>query len=379
MAEETNSGVGPTQDGFASLDLLRVLRTPSMSSIGQPSEPVVFESFKQPDFFDRSQYAPQQGSSYTQLHDDPQQMRSPETSPVQFDVQFVGASKVSVTLGWVRCVNPDSAVFSPIVDWEPTIDGVPLSADPPPEIGVAAGQVLYCEVKTDNKGIVVETPRIVVAGPDDTGTHYQPPQLTPREGALRYPLAKFESAGEGLIATQLQQGGPILVQPTLWEGRNVGGEREIYKERQTAGDFYEFRTLEQLIEDESQGQLTPISVLKPAPEGGDGSTIPVRFLTQKPQEGEGSGGEEAQIKVLETDGGDGIIIRGNSFDLLEGEGFVTNLRASDGLVKSAGFEPFGLFSGPVTIVDACGQGVHNFLFRKGLLDQYFFTATTAPS
>jgi len=376
MAEETNPGVGPTQDGFASLDLLRALRTPSMSSIGQPSEPVVFESFKQPDYFDRSQYAPQQGSSYTQLRDAPQEMQSPETSSVQFNVVFTGDDKVLVTLGFVRCVNPDSAVFSPIMDWEPTIDGVPLSASPPPEIGVAAGQVLYCEVRTNNKGIVVETPRILVAGPDDTGTHYQPPQLTPRDGSLRYALAKFESAGDELVATQIQQGGPILVQPNLWEGKNIGGEREFYKERQTAGDYYEFRTLEQLLKDDAEeGSLTPVPVLKPRPKGGEEDTIKVRFITEKPSSGSGSGGGEAQIKVEETKGGDGIIVRGNGFDANATE-FVTSLTVSDGLVKSLGTQAFGKTT-TVRIADGCGTVVHVLGFTNGLLTEYELQATSA--
>jgi hypothetical protein len=379
MAEtetERPSGVGPTQDGFASLDLLRAFRTPSMSAIGSASEPVVFEAFRAPAYSDRSQYTPQVGSSYTQSHDDPQEMQSPDTNSVQFDVVFVSKSEVLVTLGFVRCVNPDSAVFSPIVDWEPTIDGVPLSANPPPEIGVSAGQVLYCEVKTDNKGIVVETPRIVVAGPDDTGTHYQPPQLTPREGALRYPLASFESSGDELIATQLQQGGPILVQPNLWEGENIGGHRELYKERQTAGDYYEFRTLEQLETDDSEaeGSLTPVPVLKPKPEGGEEDTIKVRFISKRPTESDSEGGE-AQIKVEETKGGDGIIVKGNGVNLFATD-FVTNLRTSDGLVKSAGTQAFGLTT-TVSIIDGCGTQVHVLGFTVGLLTGYEIQAVSA--
>jgi hypothetical protein len=260
MAEDTNSGVGPTQDGFASLDLLRVLRTPSMASIGQPSESVVFESFKQPDFFDRSQYAPQLGSSYTQAHDDPQEMQSEDDFYVQFDVVFTGDKKVSVTAGYVRGINPDAAADSPIIDWMPTLNGVPLSNDPAPEITVAAGQVLYCEVQTDPKGLIIETPTIVLGAPQDTGTHYQPFEKTPINGSLRYPIAEFEQSGDELVAVQKQQGGPIVVQPNLWEGRNIGGKREWYKERQNAGDYYEWRTAEQI---EGDG----VAIIEPLKEG----------------------------------------------------------------------------------------------------------------
>ena len=379
MAEDTNSGVGPTQDGFASLDLLRVLRTPSMASIGQPSESVVFESFKQPDFFDRSQYAPQLGSSYTQAHDDPQEMQSEDDFYVQFDVVFTGDKKVSVTAGYVRGINPDASADSPIIDWMPTLNGVPLSNDPAPEITVAAGQVLYCEVQTDPKGLIIATPTIILGEPQDTGTHYQPPQKTPLNGSLRYPIAEFEQSGDELVAVQKQQGGPILVQPNLWEGRNIGGQREWYKERQNAGDYYEFRTVEQLELDIEQEGLTPVAVLQPMPDGGEEDTIKVRFLTEKPEEeyGENDPGlGKAQIKVLETDGGAGVIIRGNGkkFDLKDA--FLTSLPVSDGLVTGEPTtEPFGLTEQEIRIVDSCGQGVHVLGFRKGLLDSYEFEYT----
>lgn len=290
-----------------------------MSAIGEPSEPVVFEAFRAPAYSDRSQYSPQVGSSYTQAHDDPQEMSSADTNSVQFDVVFVSKDKVIVTLGFVRCVNPDASVDSPVTDWEPTINGVPLSADDPPEIGVAAGQVLYCEVKTNNKGIVLETPRILVGAENETGTHYQPPQKSPQNGSLKYPIAKFESSGDELVATQLQQGGPILVQPNLWEGRNVGGFREIYKERQNAGDYYEFRTLEQL-----EGDGHPVlKALEPGEQEGD--TLKIRRIAERKD-------YPPQIKV--EDGGNVIRIRGNSKDLNYFDPFGGQVNVIDGLVTS---------------------------------------------
>jgi len=362
MAEDPRpSGVGPTQDGFSALDQLRSFRTPSMSAINAPSENMLFDALRAQPLPDTTQYAPQTGTSYTEA----QRMTSTTTQqPVQFDVFLTGQSTAIVSLGYVRCVDPDVAVFSAITDWEPTIGGVPLSASPSPEITVAAGQVLYCEVKTNNKGIVVETPRIVVGAPDDTGLHYQPPQKTPREGSLRYPLAKFEQSGGELVATQIQQGGPILVQPTLWEGRNVGGFRELYKERQNAGDYYEFRTLEQLAED-SQAGLSPIPILKPEPEGGEGDSIPFRFLTQKPD----SSDDEAQIKVQSTDGGAGIVIRGNGFNSFTTDSFVAEQKTRDGLVVSLTPVPFGLTQ-EVRIPNACNTRETILGFERGLLVSY---------
>ena len=374
MAEDTNSGVGPTQDGFASLDLLRVLRTPSMASIGQPSESVVFESFKQPDFFDRSQYAPQLGSSYTQAHDDPQEMQSEDDFYVQFDVVFTGKTKVYLTAGYVRGINPDAAADSPIIDWMPTLNGVPLSNDPAPEITVAAGQVLYCEVQTDPKGLIIATPTIILGAPQDTGTHYQPPQKTPINGSLRYPIAEFEQSGDELVAVQKQQGGPIVVQPNLWEGRNIGGQREWYKERQNAGDYYEFRTIEQIAADLEEEGLTPVEILEPMPENGEEDTIKVRFITQRKEEPSGEGGP-AQIKVSLTKGGKGILVRGNEVNIEpNADVFLRNLRTSDGLVKSVETELVGL-DREIRIVDSCGQGVHVLVFRKGLLSSYEFEYT----
>jgi hypothetical protein len=381
MVEDTNSGVGPTQDGFASLDLLRVLRTPSMASIGQPSDPVVFESFKQPDFFDRSQYAPQLGSSYTQAHDDPQEMQSEDDFYVQFDVVFTGKKKAYVTAGYVRNINPDGAADSPIIDWMPTLNGVPLSNDPPPEITVAAGQVLYCEVKTDPKGLIIETPTIILGEPQETGTHYQPPQKSPLNGSLRYPISEFESFGDELLAIQKQQGGPIVVQPNLWEGRNIGGQREWYKERQNAGDYYEFRTVEQLDIDIEQEGLTPVAVLQPIPDGGEEDTIKVRFLTQKPDEEYGEndpGFGKAQIKVLETDGGAGVIIRGNDQKFNLTGAFLTSLPVSDGLITGEPTtEAFGM-NQTIEIIDGCGTQVHTLTFEKGLLKAYDLVYTVTP-
>lgn len=346
-----------------------------MSSIGQPSEPVVFESFKQPDYFDRSQYAPQQGSSYTQLHEAPQEMESSGGSRVQFDVVFVGDAKVSLSPGYVRNINPSSAADSPIIDWMPTLEGVPLSNDPSPEITVASGQVLYCEVPTTNKGVVIAAPTITLGEPQQTGTHYQPPQLNPVDGSLRFPIASFEERDGDLVAIQIQQGGPILVQPNLWEGKNIGGERELYKERQNADDLYEFRTLKQQMADPTQEGLAPVAVLKPKPDGGEEDTIKVRFLSERPSSGSGSG--EAQIKVTETEGGDGIIIRGNDEDVDVSGAFLTSFNARDGLVTGPpATEPFGI-DAEISIIDGCGTRQHNLKFRKGLLSAYNLT-TISP-
>jgi hypothetical protein len=166
------------------------------------------------------------------------------------------------------------------------------------------------------------------------------------------------------------------VQPNLWEGENIGGHRELYKERQTAGDYYEFRTLEQLEADDSEaeGSLTPVPVLKPKPEEGEEDTIKVRFISKRPTESDSEGGE-AQIKVEETKGGDGIIVKGNGVNLFATD-FVTNLRTSDGLVKSAGTQAFGLTT-TVSIIDGCGTQVHVLNFTVGLLTGYEIQAVSA--
>lgn len=382
MAEtERPSGVGPTQDGFGSLDLMRDFRTPSMSAIGEASEAVVFESFRRPEYGDRSQYEAKYGGSYTQAHDDPQEMQSEEDFYVQFDIVFTGKKKVYVTAGYVRNINPDAAADSPIIDWMPTLNGVPLSNDPPPEIEVEAGKVLYCEVKTNPKGLIIETPTILLGDLQDTGTHYQPPQKTPINGSLRYPIAEFEPFGDELVAIQKQQGGPIVVQPNLWEGRNIGGQREWYKERQNAGDYYEFRTVEQLELDIEQEGLTPVAVLQPMPNGGEEDTIKVRFLSQKPDgeyDPDDPGFGKAQIKVLESDGGAGVIIRGNDQKFNLTGKFLTSLPVSDGLVTGEPTtEAFGMDT-TISIVDGCGIMVHNLTFEKGLLKAYDLVYTVSP-
>jgi hypothetical protein len=168
------------------------------------------------------------------------------------------------------------------------------------------------------------------------------------------------------------------VQPNLWEGENIGGHRELYKERQTAGDYYEFRTLEQLETDDSEaeGSLTPVPVLKPKPEEGEEDTIKVRFISKRPTESDSEGGE-AQIKVEETKGGDGIIVKGNGVNIQpDGNSFMTNLSVSDGLVKSAGTQAFGLTT-TVSIIDGCGTQVHVLNFTVGLLTGYEIQAVSA--
>ena len=171
------------------------------------------------------------------------------------------------------------------------------------------------------------------------------------------------------------------MQPNLWEGRNIGGQREWYKERQNAGDYYEFRTVEQLMLDIEQEGLTPVAVLQPMPDGGEEDTIKVRFLSQKPDEeydpddpGEG----KAQIKVLETDGGAGVIIRGNDQKFNLTEKFLTSLPVSDGLVTGEPTtEAFGMDT-TIEIVDGCGIMVHKMTFRKGLLKAYELTYVVSP-
>ena len=331
-----------------------------MGAINSPPENALFDSLRAQPLPDTSQYAPQTGTSYTEA----QQMSSTTTQqPVQFDVLLTSQSAAIVANGLVRCMNP-KANAQVVTDWVPTIGGVPINSTPAPEIAVSAGQVLYCEVKTSTKGIVLETPRMIVADPNDTGTHYQPPQRDPVEGTVRYPVASFEQQGSTLAVTQLQQGGPIVVQPNLWEGTNVGGFRELLKGRDNSADTYDFRTLEQLAEDSQEG-LSPVPILKPEPEGGEGDSIPVRFLTQKPD----SSDDEAQIKVQSTDGGAGIIIRGNGFDSEISKSFVAEQKTRDGLVVSLTPIAFGLTT-VIRIPNACNTREMILGFERGLLVSY---------
>jgi hypothetical protein len=365
MAEQsTYDGFGPTRDGFSSLDLLRDLRTPSMSAIGQNAEAAVFPSFSAITAPDRSQYLPQQASSYSEA----QRMDNIDAgTSVPFDVVFDGPSSVLLVAGYVRSLNPASSADNPITDWMPAFEGTPLDAPEAPSIPVTAGSVIYCVVKTDNKGVVTETPSIVVASDGDTGTHYQPPQDSPVDGALRYPIASFAEEGGVLLATPLQRGGPLLVQPNLWEGENIGGYRELYKRRDNAGDRYQFRTLEQLLTEDAT--LNPVPVMRPLEESeGEGDSIPFRFLTEKPSSG--SSGDEAQVKVLTTEDGAGIIVRGNSYDNQASGQFAASLDTKDGLVRAFEGIAFGL-STTIKISDPCATFLHVLVFSRGLLTDYY--------
>ena len=184
--------------------------------------------------------------------------------------------------GYVRTISPDADATEPVKDWMPTVGdpAVALDAEETPEIEIADGQTIYCRVATTAKGIIVAAPKIEAAATPEAGTHFQPPDADV-EGDLYFPIADIEIAGdpEVVTITQIQQGGPIVVVPNLPELKNIGGEREVFKERAAAGDTYDLRTLEQLIVEDGAEIIRPLGESEE-----EGDTIPFRNIRKNNSE-----------------------------------------------------------------------------------------------
>lgn len=229
--------------------------------------------------------------------------------------------------GWVRSRNPDSEAEEPIKDWMPTAGdpAVALDADEPPEIEIADGQTVYCRVTTTPKGIIEEAPTIEAATTPEAGTHFQPPDKD-TAGDLFFPLCNITIEGDPAVVTleQIQQGGPIDVVPNLPEMRNVGDKREVFKTRESAGDTYDFRTLEQL---EGASDWFPIMKAEPEDPGeaDDLETIQWKYLTQR--------ATEAQVQLEDVDDGNGIRVKGNDYYTSESGVRKFTIEVKDGLIE----------------------------------------------
>jgi hypothetical protein len=231
--------------------------------------------------------------------------------------------------GWVRSRNPDSDATEPIKDWMPTVGdtAVALDAEEAPDIEIADGQTVYCRVTTTAKGIIEEAPTIEAAATPEAGVHFQPPNQE-TEGDLYFPLCNITIEGDPEVVTleQIQQGGPIDVVPNLPELRSVGEKREVFKSRESSGDTYDFRTLEQL---EGTTDWLPIMKAEPTDSGeaADLEVIEFKYITMRPS-------AEAQVKIEDVADGAGIRVQGNDYDANETAVRKFAIDIKDGLVTS---------------------------------------------
>lgn len=188
--------------------------------------------------------------------------------------------KARVVPGWVLSINPASSA-QVMARFMPTVSGTPLNHATPPEIAVGDGDHIFVRVQTDEKDIIEDAPTIVVHSDDQDGAHAQPPPVS-TPGDYYYLLAVLaevplpEDAPEGaipllIVDDQIHEGGPLIHRPTLWEGGNVGGKREIFKGLDPSSSKYEFRTLEQLVV-ENGAEI--IRALDPGDAGADPPVAP---------------------------------------------------------------------------------------------------------
>lgn len=311
--------------------------------------------------------------------------------------------KCKIVPGWVRNVDPDSDAEEPLQDWMPALNGVPLDIAPPdepPELALEDGKTIFCRIVTNNKGIIEEEPTIVLDDSPQAGTHHQTwPENT--DGEYFFPIADIVIADDKVTVTQIQQGGPILLVPNLPEHKNVGDKREIAKGRKSAGDTYDFRTLEQIegdgveiIEPLDPGKDAEDPIVAPdgtiitpgtpaVPPESEGDTIKIRRIDGRTSASESDNGSTKQIEVREREGteedADGrkrkvIEVVGNDFTESHSDVKRFSIAFDDGLVtrflKIDDEEGDGWW-GTVQWVDLATSGQILLTFKAGKLVEVF--------
>lgn len=161
----------------------------------------------------------------------------PDSDPVQYAAQLQE--------GWV--IDRDTQQGSDaVVFYEVNLDGVPMSTRPRREILLENEDFVMVNYATDVNGHPSNTPTIT-KGVERNSDHHQPPSGESAGSAGNYfvKLFKFTIIGGAPTVTVYQQSD--IEHSRLWSGRNVGGARNVHKERDGSDDKYDFRTLEQFI------------------------------------------------------------------------------------------------------------------------------------
>ncbi|WP_193214795.1 hypothetical protein [Luteolibacter marinus] len=225
------------------------------------------------------------------------------TTPYRVSVRYDSEAEMwmaSVEPGFVVCRDPSSSAADPLKYWMP-VDGedVALNAETPPEFEVTDGQVIYCRVKTNNKGVIEEAPVITVDAADKESTHFQrdPDSV---DGDYYYQLCSFKElelpegadpsdVPELVVDEVFHEGGAIEFVPNLIRIKSIGGKRELVAPYDTTVPEHQIRSLEQL----DGGQAV---IVKPLEEGeSEGGTIKFKGLQVYP---------EAEFPVRFSDGSD---------------------------------------------------------------------------
>jgi len=152
---------------------------------------------------------------------------------------------VTVKEGWVIERRPKSG-DSPAVHFQmPTHGGVRLDHIPRPQIPMALGDTLLCNVKTDTNGRIIEAPGLVVSAEDRDGLHYRPqdPDESGQNGDYFIRLFKLEDDGGGSPRVKVYQQSDIEHWAQLWRGVNLGAGSRIFKRHNDAENRFEFRSI----------------------------------------------------------------------------------------------------------------------------------------
>lgn len=150
----------------------------------------------------------------------------------------------------------------PLMFRVPTLNGVELTADPPPQLAVGANQWVVLHVMTDKRNQITEEPTIEVS--TDLGVHALPeheglgeegddPGVIGRDG--EYFIKLFRILPTGQVDHRMFTD-PIL-EPYLWGAKVLGeGKGKILAKFNVTDGRYEFRSLQRgggiLIEQEEE-------------------------------------------------------------------------------------------------------------------------------
>lgn len=170
------------------------------------------------------------------------------------EVNQISASTFSVMLepGRVCSANPVAAAQTPAEDgydyFVPEIGGTPMDEKDSdggfPFIQVSDGEAIYCQIRRDAMGEVVEPVEMVVLPQEELSAHYQPPDPPEPSGTeevyqLRRILDLNVTAGEAEF--KVWRVSDIDLEPFLWAGDNVGDGAGVYKQHDQEAGIYEFR------------------------------------------------------------------------------------------------------------------------------------------
>jgi hypothetical protein len=166
----------------------------------------------------------------------------PAFFPVSISDSGGGSYKVVLQPGTVGAWNPVTGEDTFALE-VPTVNGIPVTADPRPELDVAANEWVSVKILTDPKNQIKEPPTIQVGEAD--GTHYIPEvgDTTPVDGEYHIKLFKLVVVGDA-VTVEPGHLSDVDVVPYLWAGRNEGGGvgRVLWKYDKEVGE-YKFRTL----------------------------------------------------------------------------------------------------------------------------------------